>query len=286
MELQSKIDKSIDLLKKGEAFALSLNPLEGYFVAFSGGKDSQALLELVKMSGVRYHAVHSVTGVDDPVTIHFIKSKYPEVKLYHPKEKYLRLVSKKGLPIISRRFCCERLKERVGVGEVVLTGVRAEESRKRAAYSSIMINSRRKEHEGMSVSRDENWLREVEHQCIKGQDRVMIHPVLDWSVSDVWQFLAMRNVPVNPCYTSVGRVGCMFCPFASRKQIEYYEKCYPKYYKAVLRAVSIYWEKCESHILSSPQEYYDWWKSGKSIKTYLKQKSKNGGLEHAMPSVL
>ena len=47
--LQSKIDKAIEFIKHGEKLALSMNA-DGYFVAFSGGKDSQVLLWLVKQS--------------------------------------------------------------------------------------------------------------------------------------------------------------------------------------------------------------------------------------------
>ena len=128
--LQDKIEKSIRLIQRGENLALALNPTDGYFVGFSGGKDSQALLQLVKMAGVRYKAYYSVTTNDPPPNVYFIRQHYPEVTFLHPKRNFFKLVEQKGLPTMGRRYCCDILKEVAGVGNVVLTGVRAEERKK------------------------------------------------------------------------------------------------------------------------------------------------------------
>ena len=85
--LQDKINESITLIKKGERLALALNPTDGYFVGFSGGKDSQVLLSLVKQSGVKYHAYYSVTTNDPPQNIYFIRQHYPDVTFLHPQRK-------------------------------------------------------------------------------------------------------------------------------------------------------------------------------------------------------
>lgn len=275
MSIQSKINDSIGILKKGEQLALSLNPNEGYLVSFSGGKDSQVVMKLAEMSGIRYHAAYSVCGIDSPMNIYFIRENYPDVKFVHPKEKYIQLLRKKGLPTMMKRYCCERTKEWLGKGEVVLDGVRAEESRKRAAYAQIQVFSRRKEHRGKERGRDENWLAETHHECIKGQDRVIVHPILNWTEEDVWTFIKLYNIPVNPSYEKFGRVGCMFCPFASRWQIEEYEKMYPGFRKAIIDALYVYWKRTDDHWLSSPEEYYDWWKSKKTVAKYLADKQKN-----------
>lgn len=54
--LAEKIETAIALLRRGEKLALAMQPEHGYFVGFSGGKDSQVLLELVRMSGVKHRA--------------------------------------------------------------------------------------------------------------------------------------------------------------------------------------------------------------------------------------
>lgn len=270
------IEKSIEILQKGERLALALNPEDGYYLAFSGGKDSQVLMELCRISGVKFRAYYSVTGNDPPRNVYFIRKNYPGVIFSHPKEKFLKLVEKKGLPTIMKRYCCERLKEKMGAGNVVLTGVRAEESQKRAMYEEVEIYSRRVEHRGKPRGRTVDQIMENEHQCIKGQDRVMLRPLLHWSEEQVWGFIRERGLPINPCYRETGRVGCMFCPFSNRGQMAIYEREFPGFRDALLRALAKYWDRTEEHMLSSPEEYYEWWKSKKTVRQFLKGLEKNG----------
>lgn len=275
MAMQSKcVETAVALLRKGEALAVSLNP-EGYYLAFSGGKDSMAVYYLCKLAGVRFRPYYNITANDPPANIYFIRKHFPDVVFVHPKKNFFRLVETKGLPMMYRRYCCERLKEHSGVGRVVLTGVRAEESRKRASYAQFDVYSRRKEHIARRGTYTIEEIQQNEHQCIKGQDRIMLRPVLNWSVGEVLDFLTKMHAPFNPCYETEGRVGCMFCPFASKEQIERYEIKYPGFYRLLMRSLKIYWKRTDKHLLSSPAEYYDWWKSGLAYRDYVKKKSVN-----------
>lgn len=273
--IKEKIVEAISFLQRGEKLALSMNPEYGYYVAFSGGKDSQVLLALVKLSGVKYRAIYTVTGNDSPENVYFIRKNYPDVYFSHPKKKFLKLVSEHGLPTMMRRFCCERLKEHTGVGCVVLTGVRAQESAKRAAYSQVMIHSRRKEHQGRPRERSVEEIERNQHQCIKGQDRLLMHPILYWTLDDIKTFFEMYNLPRNPCYQHTTRVGCMFCPFSSKKELEYYEKTYPLFLKALKIQNKIYFDKCASPLLGSADEFYEFWKSKKTVKKFLEDKQQS-----------
>lgn len=270
-ELKQKLNASIELVNKAEAVALGLNPDDGFYLGFSGGKDSVALLQVVRLAGVKFKAVHNVTGIDAPDTIRFIRHYYPWVEFQHAKENYLELVQKKGLPRMNMRFCCERLKERIGAGNVVLTGVRHGESAKRSAYSPVEIWSRRKEHEGKDKARSLDDIIQNEHQCIKGKDRIMVYPILDWTEEDVWEFIHEFSLPINPCYRLFGRVGCMYCPYASPAQVEIYEKMYPRYKERVMLAVRRWWAKTDEHMLPSPEAYYEWWKSRKALAKFMSE---------------
>lgn len=272
ISLSEKTATAIGLLRKGAALALAMSPEHGYWAAFSGGKDSQVALDLLRKAGVKYTAIYNVTGNDAPENVYFIRKHYPDVRFYHPKEKFIRLVEKKGLPLVGMRFCCERLKERVAGGHVVVTGVRAEESRKRAQYGMIDIYSRRKEHEGKDRKRDVEWLQQVEHQCLSGQDRVMVRPVFEFTESEIWQYVHENGLPVNPLYSTVGRVGCMFCPFAPTAQIEYYEQAHPGFKNALLKAVWRHQQSSGKHLFDTPEEEYAWWKSHQTISQF---KSRN-----------
>ena len=62
MNLQSKIDYSIALLRKCEQMALDYDLDNGYYLAFSGGKDSQVLYHLAEMAGVKFKAQMNLTS--------------------------------------------------------------------------------------------------------------------------------------------------------------------------------------------------------------------------------
>lgn len=264
--LKEKIDTSIALLRKIEPLALELNPTDGIYLAFSGGKDSQCLLELAKMAGVRFKAWYSVTGIDSPHNVRFIMENYKEVNFIHHQKNFIRLVEQKGLPMMNSRYCCERLKENLGAGNLMVDGVRAEESAKRAAYAAIMVRSRRKENIIKGRNRSIEEITENQHRCIKGKDRLDVHPILNWTDTDVWQFMSQRKLPYNKTYDSMGRVGCMYCPYASRAQRELYIREYPLYYKRILKAIAVFLEK--KPLFDTPEQYIDWWMSGKTMEKY------------------
>lgn len=70
--LQEKVDVAIQRIKTFE-------PKDGYFVAYSGGKDSTVLLELVRRAGVKHDVHYSVTTVDPPELVRFIISQFDTV---------------------------------------------------------------------------------------------------------------------------------------------------------------------------------------------------------------
>ena len=101
----------------------------------------------------------------------------------------------------------------------------------------------------------------------------MIYPILNWTESDVWQYIADNRLPHNPCYDIAGRVGCMFCPFANKRQIEFFEQKYPKYKDAIMKHFRIYLaNNPRTTYKMDADEYYDWWKSKKSLKEWMGEK--------------
>lgn len=76
--LEYRIEKSIALLRKAEKLAKMYDPEDGFFLAFSGGKDSQALYHIAKLAGVAFKAHFTPTSVDPPQVLRFIRKQYPE----------------------------------------------------------------------------------------------------------------------------------------------------------------------------------------------------------------
>lgn len=268
--LQDKIQESIAFLQKAEKLALKLNPEGGFYVGFSGGKDSQVVLELCKIAGVKYTAYHNVTTNDDATTIRFIHQKYPEARFIVPKESYFRMIEHKGLPTMLRRWCCERYKERIGAGNVVVTGVRAEESKKRAEYAEITKYVRKKS-DRKEVDLDK--MRDNEFQCVGGRDKFLIYPILRWTAEDVWEFIKDRGLPINPCYEKYKRVGCVFCPFSPARYIRDYINEHPKQYQALLHSLERYLERSENGSqFECAEDAFEWWLSKASIKDWQAKK--------------
>lgn len=270
MTLKEKINHSITLIRKAEKLALAMQPEEGYLVGFSGGKDSQAVLELVKMAGVKYRAVYNVTTNDPADNVRFIKHHYPDVEFSIPEKSYFKLIEQHGVPTMFNRWCCAHFKESIGVGYVVLTGVRKEESSKRAKYGEVSKWTRnKKEREKPDIDKMEA----NEFRCVGGKDKFMVYPILEWTEKDVWEFIAMRGLPVNTCYKTHKRVGCVFCPFARPKEVKKYCETHPKLKAAFIHAIERYREREKGRQkLPTAEDYFDWWLSHINLDEYIAKK--------------
>ena len=128
---------------------------EGYYLAFSGGKDSVVIKVLADMAGVKYDAHYNLTSVDPPELVQFIKT-FSDVQIDIPKDKeghqitMWNLIPKKKMPPTRLiRYCCKELKEIGGQGRMVITGVRWAESsnRKNNQGEITVMTTRKKERE-------------------------------------------------------------------------------------------------------------------------------------------
>ena len=242
-----KTDSAISLIQK-------LNkPDQVYCVAFSAGKDSIVILDLVKKSGVLFVVQYSNTTIDPPGTMSFIREHYPEVEILQPKLSFYKLVELKGLPTRVGRFCCEHLKERAGIGMRTIDGTRWEESNARKKYSPEDCDTRK-------------WM--------KGA--VPVRPILNWTEKDVWDYIRENNLPYIKYYDppyNFKRHGCVGCPFAGAKgQIKGF-KFFPRYAKALLMAIARNRITKPNNVFAKKfdNEYqvFQWWLSGLTIENWL-----------------
>ena len=123
-ELEKKVRQSVSLIQK----AVGDKVVE---VAYSGGKDSDVILELTKMACVKYRAIYRNTTIDPVGTVKHCKENGCEI--VRPKNgiTFFKLVEQIGFPNRHKRFCCKHLKE-YKILDMAIIGVRKSESRKRA----------------------------------------------------------------------------------------------------------------------------------------------------------
>lgn len=227
-----KVQIAIDRLREYE-------PPEGYYLAYSGGKDSDTILALAKMAGVKFDAHYQLTTVDPPEVVQHIK-RHPEVQIHRPDITMWQLIVKKHMPPTRvARYCCHSLKEQGGVGRVVMTGVRKQESYKRSK-------------------------RELYERATKKKDTMFLNPIIDWLDSDVWEFIRTFQIPYCSLYDEgFRRLGCIGCPMSGSKGQEKEFARWPKYKEAYIRAFQRMVDgKDQSSFRvkwNSGQDVFDWW---------------------------
>jgi phosphoadenosine phosphosulfate reductase len=121
-ELQQKEKDAIELLRM-------MSITEPLYVCYSGGKDSDVIRILSEISGCRYELHHSITTVDAPETMEYVRSIVPRENLHAPERCMWKLIVDKQFPPTRiARYCCAELKEKGGAGRKKVTGVRWAES--------------------------------------------------------------------------------------------------------------------------------------------------------------
>lgn len=210
-DLNRKIDFAIKLLRS----IPQDGPIE---LCYSGGKDSDVVLELAKMSGIPFDAIYKNTTIDPPGTLaHCLENG---VRVVQPKRSFLQLIEKKGFPTRRARFCCDVLKE-YKIHDRAILGIRRSESVARA--------ERYKEPERCRIYSKTEKVRQY-------------FPILNWTNEDVAQFISERGIKCHPLYYDTDgtfhverRLGCIGCPLTSRNGKADFEK-YPKMLKAWIRS--------------------------------------------------
>lgn len=233
---RNKVEMAIARLKLHE-------PKEGYYVAFSGGKDSCVILDLCKRAGVKFDAHYNLTTVDPPELVRFIKKYHPDIweTRTKPKKSMWQLIVERRLPPTQiMRYCCQELKEEGGTGRTVVTGIRWQESSKRAK-------------------------REMRETCKAHSSKQFLHPIIDWTEAEVWEYIRTYNVPYCELYDQgFTRIGCVMCPFGTQKHRMEQAKRWPKYAENYKRAINKAYDKAVQdgftfRKFKNGNEVYEWW---------------------------
>lgn len=220
-DLQYKIKEALNVLKIGARN-------KTVELCYSGGKDSDIILELAKMAGISFVPIYKNTTIDPPGTImHCIKNG---VRVVQPKKGkgFFKLIEESGFPTMRARFCCDELKEYKIMDDAV-QGIRRCESRKRA----------------------ENYSADDPITCrvygSKSNHVNVILPILEWTDADVENFIAVRNIKCHPLYYSdtgafcvKKRLGCMGCPLSISNAKKDFAQ-YPKLARLWIKHGLVWW---------------------------------------------
>ena len=263
MLFQDTVYGHVDKVQKAIARLKTMEPRDGsgYYLAFSGGKDSQCVYHLAKMAGVKFDAHYSVTSIDPPELMRFIKKEYPDVIWEYPigddgkPTSMWKIISEHTIPPTRQsRYCCDILKEQHGQGRVTVTGVRwAESIRRRDSHGVVdvrtsskkIINDQLENNEAAQLNSHGNLIfmddneetRRMVETCFK-KKRTTVNPIVDWGDDDVWEFLnEVAKVP-HCCLYDEGftRLGCIGCPLQGREGMLRDFERWPRYKELYIRA--------------------------------------------------
>lgn len=279
MDLIKKEKEAIQLLKDFE-------PPEGYWLAYSGGKDSDVIATLAKLADVKHEKMYNVVSVDAPETIKHCKEV--GATFNYPRYSDGRVITMRNLipkkrmpPTRIVRYCCAELKETGGKGLLKVTGVRRSESRKRnelvhelRIYSSSKklrsyINEKGIQFEdnggGIKLDYDNEILRsdnDLMQKCYQNHNTTL-NPIASWTEEDVWTFLKHYNVKTNPLYDcEFKRVGCIGCPMAGKHRYTEF-RMYPKFKEYYIKAFQAMADKnIQDGIINrykTGEEWFKWW---------------------------
>lgn len=188
--------------------------LDLFHVAFSGGKDSAVLLDLVKKALPKgsFVVVFGDTGMEFPDTYEVIKKtrefcEQEQIPFYIAKSHFEPKQSWElfGPPSRVLRWCCSvhkstpqtlKLREITGKDDytgLAFVGVRAQESATRAEY-------------------------EYENYGKKQKGQYSHNSILEWTSAEVWLYIYANDILINEAYKKGNsRAGCLFCPMSVKK---------------------------------------------------------------------
>jgi 3'-phosphoadenosine 5'-phosphosulfate sulfotransferase (PAPS reductase)/FAD synthetase/ferredoxin len=204
-----------------ELYDESIKHCDIAYIAFSGGKDSVALLDIChRVLPLSVPVVFSDTDMELPDTykvIDEIKKRYPDREFITAKAETSALENWRIFAPPSRtiRWCCSVhkstpalmcLKKKLhksAIKVMAFVGVRGDESYSRSFYEDATDGA-------------------------KNASQLNRMPILDWGAHELWLYIFANDLIINCAYKKgLTRVGCLMCPESAGSHIALIGKMYP-----------------------------------------------------------
>lgn len=238
---------AIDRLKAASDMSLAIydKPLS---ICYSGGKDSEVLLDLAIKAKIPMIVANNHTTADAPETVRHIRKalsrleekgiktliNYPTYK-GEPTSMWKLIPQKLMPPTRLKRYCCEVLKEGFGKDAFIATGVRWDESNKRKTRA-IMELQIGKQKDRINLTNDNDDDRRLFESCELKGSRV-VNPIIDWKDEDIWAYCQSEKIDLNPLYyCGFKRVGCVGCALAGTRGMLFEFSIFPQYKQMYMHA--------------------------------------------------
>ncbi len=234
-------DEAINFIEK------TAQDFDNIVVAYSGGKDSLATLNLVAQSDVPYEIIFADTGLEYPETLENVKlisKTYGRKVLVDENESYdfWERFEQFGPPTRNSRWCCK--------------------SSKLAPINSILEKNFPHDDQVLTFlgkRRYESFGRSQEPRVSQNPwipKQVSASPINNWSAFEVYLYIEARRLMglLNPLYTKgFIRIGCWVCPAASLADFSIMKETHPILLEQLTQRLSSI-----KSVNNFPKQYISW----------------------------
>ena len=261
-------------------------------VCYSGGKDSDVLLDIAKkcLKPSEFEVLNAHTTVDAPDTVYHIREVFKECEAIgikttirmptfkgQPTSMWKLIVEKSMPPTRTVRYCCAVLKEASTPNRMAAVGVREDESVGRRGREAFAVRGQRK-GDGIFKSTPHTYAMfkldmyggEDAYQCeiikaCKNHKDTIVNPIYRFTNSDIWDYVERFNIKMNPLYAKgYKRVGCIGCPLGGANHMRREFADFPKYKENYIKAFDRMVEKRradgkENTTFTDGQSVMTWW---------------------------
>ena len=249
------------------------------YVAVSGGKDSQVLIDMVRDLYPDVPGVHCFTGVEFPEVLRVVR-EMKDVEILKPRYTFAQIIERCGYPVISKDIAKKVREARTSKHDSTirrrrLTGIKSDGTyshwAKIADKWQFLCNAPFDIGAGCCKHLKKNPAHKYEKKtgrapmlgtmATEGKAREKFYfkfgcnafdinqprstPLAFWTDDDIWEYIARRNLKPASVYSmGYARTGCLYCMFgihldSSPNRFERLKQTHPKHYRYAMEDLGL-----------------------------------------------